>query len=134
MCCFDCHINNGVDALERVLNIYSAVSSLGFFGQRKEIMYPLLHYMHQNVDLLSVWMVGLQHSYDTIQDDSNSNGLATFIKLTACTMAKRTTFRTYGQPDGEENSLIIVKDGLTSARANMRLFSSCYVRLSLSNF
>ncbi|CAH0489580.1 unnamed protein product [Peronospora farinosa] len=75
VCCFDCRIPDEDEALESILNVESAVTTLGFFGELKENIYCLTG--TETLDLWNIWTAKRLHHYDTIRDDCNSNGLAT---------------------------------------------------------
>ena len=75
VCLFDCRISDEDDALESIVNVESAVATLGFFGPQKEKIYCLTG--SETLDLWNIWTAERLHHYDTIRDDCNGNNVAT---------------------------------------------------------
>ncbi|KAH7463651.1 hypothetical protein PRIC1_006644 [Phytophthora ramorum] len=110
VCVFDCRIPDEDDALESILNVESAVSTVGFFGPQKENIFCLTG--TETLDLWNLWTAERLHHYATIRDDCNQNGLATDY-LIDCVYDDQADelFLLAGNHDGDMNAVTIGTDG-----------------------
>ena len=115
VCCFDCRISDESEALESILNVESAVTTLGFFGELKENIYCLTG--TETLDLWNMWTATRLHHYDTIRDDCNSNDLATDY-LIDCVYddQSRDLFLLVGNHNGDVNAVKIGTDTATAGK------------------
>ncbi|KAK1930095.1 WD repeat-containing protein 89 [Phytophthora citrophthora] len=109
VCFFDCRISDEDDALESILNVESAVTTVGFFGPQKENIFCLTG--TETLDLWNLWTAERLHHYNTIRDDCNSNGLATDY-LINCVYDDQSNelFLLAGNHDGDLNAVNIGTD------------------------
>ncbi|CAI5713598.1 unnamed protein product [Hyaloperonospora brassicae] len=104
VCLFDSRIADEDEALESVLNVESAVTTLGFFGPALENVYCLTG--TETLDLWNIWTAERLHHYDTIRDDCNGIGVATdyFIDCVYDSSADE-LFVLGGTHDGDMNAI-----------------------------
>ncbi|KAG1690852.1 hypothetical protein DVH05_027454 [Phytophthora capsici] len=115
VCFFDCRISDEDDALESILNVESAVTTVGFFGPQKENIFCLTG--TETLDLWNLWTAERLHHYDTIRNDCNSNGLATDY-LINCVYDDQSNelFLLAGNHDGDLNAVNIGTDAASAGK------------------
>ncbi|KAL3659604.1 hypothetical protein V7S43_015281 [Phytophthora oleae] len=115
VCFFDCRISDEDDALESILNVESAVTTVGFFGPQKENIFCLTG--TETLDLWNLWTAERLHHYDTIRDDCNSNGLATdyLINCVYDDQSNELLLLT-GNHDGDMNAVNIGTDAASAGK------------------
>lgn len=75
VCFFDCRVPDEDEALESIVNVESAVTTIGFFGPRRENIFCLTG--TETLDLWNLETAQRIHHFATIRDDCNARGLAT---------------------------------------------------------
>ncbi|KAI9907902.1 hypothetical protein PsorP6_003455 [Peronosclerospora sorghi] len=115
VCFFDCRIPNEEDALESILNVESAVTTLGFFGPQNENIYCLTG--TETLDLWNVWTAQRLHHYDTVRDDCNRNGIVTDY-LINCVYDDKSDelFLLVGNHAGEFSAVSIGTDAMSTGK------------------
>ncbi|CAH0517699.1 unnamed protein product [Peronospora belbahrii] len=115
VCCFDCRMTDEDEALESILNVESAVTTLGFFGQQKENIYCLTG--TETLDLWNIWTAQRLHHYNTVRGDCTSNGLTTDY-LIDCVYDNRSNelFLLAGNHDGDVNVVNIGTNASTAGK------------------
>ncbi|ETK89187.1 hypothetical protein L915_06675 [Phytophthora nicotianae] len=115
VCFFDCRTPDEDDALESIINVESAVTTVGFFGPQKENIFCLTG--TETLDLWNLWTAERLHHYDTIRDDCNKNGLATDY-LIDCVYDDQSNelFLLAGNHDGDMNAVTIGTDAASAGK------------------
>lgn len=75
VCFSDCRVPDEDDALESIINVESAVTTIGFFGPQRENIFCLTG--TETLDLWNLQTAERIHHYDRIRDDCNAHGIAT---------------------------------------------------------
>ncbi|KAF4318152.1 hypothetical protein JM18_003783 [Phytophthora kernoviae] len=115
VCFFDCRIPDEDDALESILNVESAVTTIGFFGPQKENIFCLTG--TETLDLWNLWTAERLHHYATIRDDCNNNSLPTDY-LINCVYDDNSNelFLLAGNHDGDMNAVNIGTDTASAGK------------------
>ncbi|KAG7383693.1 WD repeat-containing protein 89 [Phytophthora pseudosyringae] len=115
VCFFDSRISDEDDALESILNVESAVATVGFFGPQRENIFCLTG--TETLDLWNVWTAERLHHYDSIRDDCNQNGLSTDY-LIDCVYDDQSDelFLLAGNHDGDMNAVNIGADAASAGK------------------
>ncbi|DBA05245.1 TPA: hypothetical protein N0F65_007407 [Lagenidium giganteum] len=110
VCLFNCSIPDEDEAIESILNVESAVTNIGFFGQNLENIYCLTG--TETLDLWNLQSAQRIHHYETIRPDCNANGISTDY-LIDCVYDRQTDdlFLLTGDHSGTLNSINIGSNG-----------------------
>lgn len=110
VCMFDTRIADEDDAIESVVYVESAVTTVGFFGAHMEHIYCLTG--SETLDLWNIHTAERLHHYATIRDDCNAHGIATDY-LIDCVYDAHTAelFLLAGNHDGVANVVNVALDG-----------------------
>ncbi|CEG35471.1 WD40 repeat protein [Plasmopara halstedii] len=115
VCFFDCRIPDEDDAIESILNVESAVTTIGFFGPQRENIFCLTG--TETIDLWNIWTAERLHHYDTIRDDCNKSGIATDY-LIDCVYEDQSNelFLLAGNHNGDLNIVTIGTDATSAGQ------------------